>query len=309
MSKISVVVTAFNEEENIEECLASIRDLADEIIVVDNNSQDKTGEIARKFTKKVFTQKNDPKKIDVNKNFGFSKATGGWILSIDADERVTEELASEIKKIVKRPSESASGYWIPRKNIIFKKWIKSDMWWPDYQLKLFRRGKGSFDKNQVHKPLKVEGETEKLEMPLIHNNYTSITQFITKLNNYTDIEAENLSAEYEFNWLDAIRFPINDFVKTFFLQKGYQDGLHGLVLSMLQAFYMEVVFAKLWEKRGFKEVEGNNFVEEVGQEFKNSRSKIMYWIKTALINKSKNSIKKIILKASRKIDASKIRPF
>ena len=247
--------------------------------------------------------------MEVVKDCVFAEVAGGCVVISDAVVVVTEELASEIKKIVKRPSESASGYWIPRKNIIFKKWIKSDMWWPDYQLKLFRRGKGSFDKNQVHKPLKVEGETEKLEMPLIHNNYSSISQFIIKLNNYTDIEAENLSAEYEFNWLDAIRFPINDFVKTFFLQKGYQDGLHGLVLSMLQAFYMEVVFAKLWEKREFKEVERDNFVEEVGQELKNSRSKIMYWIKTVLINKSKNSIKKIILKASRKIDASQVRPF
>src|SRR3989344_6133982 len=97
MSKLSVVVSAYNEERNIKDCLESVRGLADEIIVIDNSSSDKTGEIARKYTKKVFEQKNDPKNIDLQKNFGFSKAIGGWILSLDADERVTPELAKEIK--------------------------------------------------------------------------------------------------------------------------------------------------------------------------------------------------------------------
>src|SRR3989344_3672296 len=100
MSKLSVVVSAYNEERNIKDCLESVRGLADEIIVIDNSSTDKTGEIARKYTKKVFEQKNDPKNIDPQKNFGFSKATGDWILSLDADERITPELTNEIKSVL-----------------------------------------------------------------------------------------------------------------------------------------------------------------------------------------------------------------
>jgi glycosyltransferase involved in cell wall biosynthesis len=242
MGKISVVVSAYNEEKNIEACLKSVKELADEIIVVDNSSTDQTAEIAGKFTKKVYKQANDPTKIDLQKNFGFSKATGDWILSLDADERIPAELVKEIESIIKDEDVHIAGYWIPRKNVIFGKWIKSDMWWPDYQLKIFRSGNGGFEEG-VHKALRVEGVTDRLDNFLIHENYTSVFQYIEKLNNYTSIEANNLAKDgYRFNWLDAIRFPVDDFVKTFFLQKGYSDGLHGLVLSSLQAFYMEVVF-------------------------------------------------------------------
>lgn len=299
MSKLSVVITAYNEEKNIEDCLKSAKDLADEIVVVDNSSTDKTVEIARKFTKKIYQQENDPTKIDIQKNFGFSKATGVWILSLDADERVTPELAKEIKSVISSKA-SVSGYEIPRRNIIFGKWIQSDMWWPDYQLKLFKKGKGKYE-NQVHRALKVDGETQKFENPLIHNNYKTVSQFVSKLNTYTDIEVERFVREdYKFHFLDAVRFPVDDFVKTFFLQKGFRDGLHGLVLSILQAFYMEVVFAKLWEKHKFEEINSPDFIKQVNQEWKVSFEKIKYWFITTVINQSKNPIKKILLKAARK---------
>lgn len=301
--KLSVVVSAYNEEKNIRECLESVKDFADEIIVVDNNSQDKTSEIAEKFTKKVFKQENNPQKIDLQKNFGFEKASGDWILSLDADEHVPEELADEIK-LVLNEEFNLSGFWIPRKNIIFGKWIKSDMWWPDYQLRLFKKGKGRFGKNSVHAALTLEGETEKLTNFILHENYTSVFQYVEKLNNYTSIEAENLVSDgYRFNWLDAIRFPVDDFVKTFFLQKGFGDGLHGLVLSFLQAFYTEVVFAKLWEKHKFEEIEDANFLKAVEDELKKSGGKIKYWISNTLISRTKNPVKKILLKTSRKFSS------
>lgn len=307
MSKLSIVISAYNEERNIRDCLESVKDLADEIVVMDNSSSDKTGEIARKYTKKVYEQKNDPKKIDLQKNSAISRATGDWILSLDADERLTPELAKEVRSILKGQTSHVNGYWLPRKNIIFGKWIQSDMWWPDYQLKLFRNGKGRF-KSDVHRALVLEGASEKLENPLIHYNYNSIHQYLEKLNNYTDIEAERLSGEgYQFNWLDAVRFPVNDFVKTFFLQKGFKDGIHGLVLSMFQAFYMGIVFAKLWEKEGFKEVESRNFLKEVLSEFKESKNKIIYWFMSSLINESKNPLRKIGLKIKRRVIRNKIK--
>ncbi|MDP2649428.1 MAG: glycosyltransferase family 2 protein [bacterium] len=303
--KLSVVVSAYNEEKNIGECLKSVERLADEIIVVDNDSNDNTGKIAKKFTEKVFSQKNNPQKIDLQKNFGFDKATGDWILTLDADERITPELAKEIK--IKIENSHVSGYWIPRKNIIFGKWIKSEMWWPDYQLKLFKKGKGGFDKNQVHKALRVEGNTDKLENFLIHNNYVSVSQYIQKLNNYTDIESQNLFSQgYKFSWADSIRFPVDDFLKTFFLQKGYREGLHGLVLSVLQAFYMEMVFLKLWEKEGFREDEAVS-LREMKKEFKKTKNKITYWFLTSSIRDVKNPVKKLILRAARKITSRNLK--
>ena len=308
MSKLSVVISAFNEEKNIKDCLESVKELADEIIVVDNSSTDKTGEVAQKHGARIFTQENDSKNIDLQKNYGFSKASCDWILSLDADERLTPELTKEIRSIAKGQLSNVVGYWIPRKNIIFGKWIKSDMWWPDYQLKLFKKGKGKFGKNDVHNALILEGASEKLASPLIHYNYVSIHQYLAKLNNYTDTEAEDLSSQgYKFNWLDVIRFPVNDFVKTFFLQKGFKDGIHGLVLSMFQAFYMGIVFAKLWEKGGFKEVESRNFLQEVLAEFKDSKNKIIYWLTSSLISESKNPFTKLRLKVKRKIVRSKIK--
>src|ERR1035437_2781089 len=115
MSKISAVISAFNEEANIERCLKSLS-FADEIVVVDNGSSDKTAEISKKYTDKVFNQKNNPAEIDLQKNFGFEKATGDWILCIDADEEVSKELAGELKATLKSKNKVV-GYWVPRKNI------------------------------------------------------------------------------------------------------------------------------------------------------------------------------------------------
>ncbi len=305
---ISVVLSVYNEENNIKDCLESVKDLADEIIVVDNSSTDNTAAIAKKYTTHVYSQKNDERDIDGLKNFGFKHATSKWTFCIDADERVTPELAAEIKEMVGQESEF-SGYWISRKNIIFGKWIQNDMWWPDYQLRLFKTGSGKYTSGKVHRNLEVEGATEKLNSPLTHLNYTYTTQYVEKLNKYTTIEAEGIiSSGYKFNWLDAIRFPVNDFVKTFFLQKGYKDGLHGLVLSMLQAFYMEVVFVKVWEKEGFREYDNENFIDLVMKEFKQSILKAKYWVASVKITETKNPFKKARLKVARKISLNRLKP-
>ena len=178
--KISVVISAYNEERLLEECLASVQDFADEIIVVDNSSTDRTKEIARKYTKKVFTQKNDPTSIDLQKNFGFGKATNEWILILDADERLTPELIEEINDVLRRNPSEIQAYRIPRKNIIFGKWIEHSLWWPDYQVRLFRKGKGQYAAEKVHQQLQVQGEMGTLKEAFLHENYQSISQYLQK---------------------------------------------------------------------------------------------------------------------------------
>src|SRR3989338_8355704 len=252
MGKLSVVISAYNEEKNIKDCIDSLRDLADEIIVVDNSSTDKTAEIAKKLGANIFTQENDPSRIDLQKNFGFSKATCDWILSLDADERITPELTSEIKSNIQHPPSNIQGYEIPRKNIIFGKWIEHTGWYPDYQLRLFKKGKGKYVSKKVHEPIVVEGKIERLLSPIHHENYQSINQFLNRMVAYTDSEAEALLAGgYEFNYIDAIRMPFQEFLRRFFTHEGYKDGLHGLILSLLMGFYHFFIFLKVWEKNKF----------------------------------------------------------
>ncbi|MDP2632914.1 MAG: glycosyltransferase family 2 protein [Candidatus Curtissbacteria bacterium] len=297
---ISVVISAYNEQDLLEDCLKSAKLVADEIIVVNNSSEDKTEEIAKKYAK-VYTRPNDPVNLNKNKNFGFTKAAGEWIISLDADERITPELAKEIKSTLSDRRSTKNGYEIPRKNIIFGKWIQHSIWWPDYNLRLFRADKGRFAAKHVHEKLEVTGEVGQLKNPFIHYNYQTVSQFINKLNKtYTESETENfISSGKSINWFDAIRWPANDFTKTFFFEKGYKDGMHGLVLSMFQAFYSLVFFAKVWErKEEFRDMTPDNFFYEVLGEFQKAAKVIRYWIYETLIDQ--NPVKKIYYKARRK---------
>lgn len=299
MNKISVVISAFNEEKNLARLLTSVK-WADEIIVIDNESSDKTEEIARSFGAKVFSRPNNLM-LNVNKNFGFTKATGDWIFNLDGDEEVSDELEKEIHGAIDNDKEN--GYWIPRQNIIFGKWIKHSLWWPDYQLRLFRKNKGKFPCQQVHEYLEVNGKKDYLKEPLIHYNYESVSQFLYKVDKiYTESEADSfIKSGKKINWFDAVRFPAGDFLKTYFAQKGYKDGLHGLVLSLLQAFYAEIIFAKIWEKQKFAIEEPKEMLPEFIQEIQRVGKEMRYWVNTAILENSTSIVKKGIHRLKRKL--------
>lgn len=297
METLSVVISAWNEEGKIARCLQSVA-WADEIIVVDNNSTDATSEIAKKFEAKVYHQPNSPM-LNRNKNYGFSKVKSDWILSLDADEQIPPQLAKEIRNVLEGHTD-IDGFWIPRQNIIFGKWIQYGLWWPDKQLRLFRRGKGQFPCQHVHEYVHVDGPKADLHEPFIHHNYESISQFIRKMDSiYTEDEVKNLLRQnYQINWYDAIRFPLSDFIKIFFAQEGYKDGLHGLVLAMLQSCYSFIVFAKLWEKRSFKQSDLTLHVLE--KEFRRGGNELLYWQRTAQICESKAWWQKLFLRWQRR---------
>lgn len=298
--KISVVISAYNEQNLIGDCLKSAKLVADEIILVNNTSVDNTVKIAKKYTDKIFTRPNDPVMLNKNKNFGFAKAVGDWLISLDADERITPSLANEIKKKIRE--KAYNGWEIPRKNIIFGQWIQHSIWWPDYNLRLFRKGFGKFAEKHVHEKLEVKGKVGRLKNSIIHYNYQTVSQFIQKLDKtYTESEAENfIKNGKDIYWYDAVRWPLSDFIKTFFAQQGYKDGLHGLVLSQLQAFYALVFFAKVWErKENFKNLTPDNFFMEFLKELSKIARDIRYWIYEVLI--SLNPRKKIYYKIRRKL--------
>ncbi len=298
--RCSLVVSAFNEEANIGACLDSVSGLADEIIVVDNSSTDKTAAIAKAHGAKVFKRENLPM-LNTNKNFGFTKATGPWILCLDADEEVTPELKDELKAILSQDqSLSKKGYWISRKNIIFGKWIQHGLWWPDRQLRFFRKESGSYPCRHVHEYIAVEGETGECQHPYVHHNYDSITQYLRKLERYTTTEAAALrETNYQLSWFDAIRFPLSDFLKTFFAQSGYRDGLHGLTLSILQAFYSFIVFAKLWEAQEFPQKPVT--LQAIEAELNKSGREMRYWMLTARIKETKGFWSRFLLKIRRRM--------
>lgn len=301
MEKVSVVISAFNEENKLEDCLRSV-EWADEIIVVNNSSTDNTEKIARKYTGQVFTKENNVM-LNVNKNFGFTKAKNAWILSLDADERVSPELKDEIIQILEGNS-SPNGFYIPRKNIIFGKWIEHTGWYPDLQLRLFRKGKGKFEEKHVHELLHVEGDTQTMKEHIIHYNFDSIQQFLSKtFSLYAPNEANAfMNKNYTFSYIDAIRFPFNEFLSRYFAREGYKDGFHGFVLSILMAFYHFVVFTLLWEKHGYKELEQKEVLQAFQREAKHMKSDFLYWMTHTQLKEIKNPIKSFALKVKGKIE-------
>ena len=293
---LSVVVSAYNEENSLARCLSSVS-FADEIIVVDNTSLDKTAQIAKKFTKNV-CKKPNLLMLNINKNYGFEKATGDWILNLDADEEIPQELAKEIQTII-RSNPAENGYWIKRKNIIFGKWIMHGLWWPDKQIRLFRRMKGKFPCVHIHEYIAVEGTVGELSEPYNHYNYETVHQYLTKIDRASTSEAISLKEiNHEFLWYDAVRFPLSDFLKIYFAQGGYKDGLHGLVLAMFQAFYSFTVFAKYWEMHRFPE--RDMAPGSVARELTRGGRETKYWIFNMKERESANVFEKIIWKVKRK---------
>lgn len=276
MPKLSVTIVTYNEEKNIRDCLKSVS-FADEIIVVDGNSKDFTVKIAREMGAKVFSVPNEPL-MKKNMNLSFEKASCDWILSLDADECISPELAKEIRETLEKPGEFIA-FRIPRKNRIFGKDLEYTGWYPDYQERLFKKGKAKYPAKNVHEGLLVDGKIGTLENPIIHYHYQSVSEWISKLDSYTNFEAKKLIEEgKKIKWSDSISFPLEEFLSRFFLRKGYKDGLHGLVLSLLMAFYWELIFVKIWEHEKYWSYNGENFLSETVAETKQISRKFHHWV-------------------------------
>jgi glycosyltransferase involved in cell wall biosynthesis len=248
MSKppLSVVIITKNEEKNIEECFNSIHDLANEIIVVDDFSNDNTVEIAKKYTDKVII-----KRMEIegrHRNYAYSLASYNWILSMDADERLTLSLKNEIIETLKTPK--FNGYTIPRKNYIGNYWIKYGGWYPSPQLRLFKKDKFKWEEVEVHPRAFLEGECGHLKNPLIHYSYKNFSDFINKLNRQTTLEAIKWYKENrKIKILKALRKTCDRFFKAFVLKKGYRDGFIGFMLAMFAGLYQIFSYAKYWEMK------------------------------------------------------------
>ncbi len=250
---ISVCIITRDEEDNIEECLESVR-WADELIVLDSFSRDKTVEISKRYTDKVF--QSEWQGFSKSKNLCVEKASCEWILNIDADERVSEELRDEIIKELAAPN--SDGYYIPRENYFLGRCIRHCGWYPDYNLRLFKKENGRFRERAVHESVALNGRVGYLKGHLKHWTYKTIKDYINRLNLYTDLSIEELlKSRFKppFTLRLKIKLLINmifspgfTFSKMFFLRLGFLDGTYGFVISYLYCSYTFVKYAKLWEK-------------------------------------------------------------
>ena len=240
---LSVAIITHNEESNIRDALESIK-WADEIVVIDSFSTDRTVEICRQYTDRVFTLEwtgfADTKQEAVN------LTTHPWVFVLDADERVTVELKDEILNITKDKS-SKDGYYLPRKNYFARRWIKHGGWWPDYTLRLFRREKGLFEAREVHESIKVIGSTGYLKNPIEHYTYKDIDDYLKRMQTYSTLAAKELfKKRCRGSILDIIFRPPATFFKMFFLQLGILDGIYGIILAYLYSVY---TYKKYWKLR------------------------------------------------------------
>ncbi len=276
MATLSVVINAQNVEKDLSRCLASVKNFADEIVVIDQGSTDGTAKIAEEFGAKIY--KHGPVAyVELTRNFAISKATGDWILILDPDEEIGKELAVEIKKVIN--GNKADYYRIPRKNIIFGKWIAHTLWWPDYQTRLFKKGKVSWSEVIHSVPITIDkGADIKPEenLAIVHHNYNSVEEYLEKLNRYTSVQADILVKDgIAFNWKDLIGKPFKEFIARYFMGEGYKDGVHGLALSLLQAFSELIVYMKVWQMAKFEKQ--NIDLKSVATEMRSKEKELHYW--------------------------------
>lgn len=284
-SNISVVINTLNEEKNIGRAIRSAS-WADEILVCDMYSEDKTVEVAKKMGAKVVYHKKVGY-VEPARNFAISKASNDWVLILDADEEISTSLKEKIREMVSKPIKS-DFVQIPRKNIIFGRWMRASLWWPDYQIRLFKKGFVEWS-DQIHRPPKTSTHGLKLlpeeKWAIIHHHYQTISQFVERMNRYTTIEADELrKVGYRFKWTDLIQKPLDEFLSRFFANKGYLDGLHGLSLSLFQACSFLVVYLKVWEIEKYKEADVSMKEMEILR--RQSTHKLDWWFNNVSKRKS-----------------------
>jgi glycosyltransferase involved in cell wall biosynthesis len=247
---VSAVIITRNEEENIADCLESVA-WADEIILVDDESTDKTREIARKYTDKIFTRKMENE--GRHRNWAYAQASNDWVLSIDADERATEELAKEIDELLKK-SPQYKAYTIPRRNHIGSYWLKWGGEYPAPQTRLFLKNEFKYEEAEVHPRAFLEGDCGHLKGDLIHYSHRDISDYVRSLNSHTTLEAKKwFLTDRKMSLFHAVWRALDRcFYRRLLRKKAYKDGAYGLVVAVFSGMYQIISWAKFREMKNAK---------------------------------------------------------
>lgn len=246
-AKITAIIPTYNEENNIMDCLESVK-WADEVLVVDSFSNDKTLEIAKKYTDRII--QHEYINSATQKNWAIPQARYEWVLIVDADERVAEDLRDEIEGVLSKSSDDINGYYIPRKNFFLGKEIRHSGWefQHDLNLRLFKRDFGRYENKKVHADIIIEGKKGKIKSPFLHYSYRTIAQYLKKLERYTNWAALDVAkVEKRIGWHQLVFRPIGTFIKMFLLKLGFLDGIHGLILALFSSYYVYIKYVKAWE--------------------------------------------------------------
>ncbi len=245
MINLSVVVLTKNEEKNIQRCLQSVAGWANEIVVVDDESSDRTVDIVSRYTDRIIIRKMDIE--GRHRNFAYAQAKNLWVLSLDADEVATEELKGEIKDVLSKHTQY-NGFTIPRRNFIGDYWVRYGGWYPSPQLKLFRKDKFRYEEVGVHPRAFMDDPRGHLKSDIIHYSYQNIEDFLHKLNNQTTREAQKWFQQNKP--MRLVRFvwrTIDRFMRTYFGRRGYKDGFIGFIVAFFAGFYQFLSYLKYRE--------------------------------------------------------------
>lgn len=290
-STLSFVINTKNSAQTIVRTLQSIRQIADEIIIIDMQSSDKTVELARKYTDRVFSYK-DVGYVEPARNFAVGKSKSDWVMIIDDDEEVSpglREFLIDLKEEKIKEELKADCYFIPRRNIIFDKKIEKTGWWPDFQLRLFRSGRVEW-LEEIHSIPITTGKT--IELPasdryaLIHHNYQTVEQFVERLNRYTSIEARE---DKKIDVSQLLNSYFDQILTRMFANRGIDEGIHGVGLSMLQANYQLLTLLKVWQRQGFKQTKKDQ--DATINSLTKFQSDINYWIADYRVENSSGLVK------------------
>lgn len=243
MIPVSVVVVTHNEERNIEDALRSAAGFS-EIIVVDSFSTDRTVEICRKYTDRIY--QHEWPGYAKQKQRAVDYAAGPWVLILDADERITGELREEIAAVIERTTED--GFSLQRRNFFLGRWIRHSGWWPDSIVRLFRKEKGALEEREVHEKVVVRGSVGNLSGCLEHYTYRTISDYVRKMDSYSTLAAQEIRRRSGRPGILSLAVrPCFTFFRMYVLRRGFLDGMHGVLLAVLYGYYTFLKYAKAWE--------------------------------------------------------------
>ena len=279
--------------------IGSIKNFADDIVVCDMQSDDNTKKVAEDLGALVYDHKRAGY-VEPARNFAISKASGDWVLVLDADEEVPPKLREKLRLLSGKAE--ADYYRIPRKNIVFGSWLKHSRWWPDLNIRFFKKGKVSWNE-VIHSVPMTTGKgidlPEEEALAIVHYHYSSVEEYLERMNRYTSIQSKNLIKEgHKFIWKDLITKPLSEFLGRYFEGEGYKDGLHGLTLSLLQAFSELILYIKVWQSEKF--LPQATTPQEVEREFRQVTEEIDWWLTETAI-KSRGFVASIPHRIKRKL--------
>ena len=246
MIPVSVVMVVRDEERNIEDALRSAAD-AQEIVVVDSFSTDRTVEICRRYTDKIHS--HEWLGYARQKQLAVDLARGPWVLILDADERITPELCGEIGRVL--ADTDCDGFSMPRRNYFLGRWIRHSGWWPDRTLRLFRKDRGRLEDREVHEKVVVPGKVGQLSAPLEHHTYRTISDYLRKMEVYSSLAAAQIGKKGRPGAAAIVVRPLFTFFRMYVIRFGFLDGMRGLLLASLYSYYTFLKYARAWERNSY----------------------------------------------------------